>query len=141
MRYAERTAVPVERSRAEIEHILTRYGADSFGYLYSKSHAQIVFRAKNRTVRFELPLPQREKYRSAAHFEQESRRCWRAMALAIKSKLEVVASGIATFEEEFLAHIVLPNNETLGANVAPLVAQAYESGKMPPTPLLALPSP
>jgi hypothetical protein len=35
---------------------------------------------------------------------------WRALALAIKA----VESGIATFEEEFLAHIALPNGSTVG---------------------------
>ena len=29
-RYASRTTVTVERSKAEVEHILRRYGADQF---------------------------------------------------------------------------------------------------------------
>jgi len=31
-RYAEGTSVPADRSRAEIERTLTRYGADQFAY-------------------------------------------------------------------------------------------------------------
>lgn len=37
----------------------------------------------------------------------EHRRRWRALLLGIKAKLEYVQSGIATFDEEFLAHIVI----------------------------------
>jgi hypothetical protein len=47
----------------------------------------------------------------------EMRRRWRSLALAIKAKLEVVASGIATFDEEFMAHLVLPDGTTVGDRV------------------------
>ena len=40
--------------------------------------------------------------------EQERRRLWRALLLNIKAKLEAVESGISVFDEEFMAHIVLP---------------------------------
>jgi hypothetical protein len=33
--------------------------------------------------------------------EAETRRRWRALALAIEAKLEVVDTGIASFEHEF----------------------------------------
>jgi len=52
--------------------------------------------------------------------------------LAIKAKLECVESGIASFEEEFLAYIVLPNQQTMGQLALPQIAQAYGGGKMPP---------
>jgi hypothetical protein len=35
------------------------------------------------------------------------------LLLALRAKLEVVESGIATFDEEFLAHIVTPENMTV----------------------------
>ena len=35
-RYAEGTSVPVDRSRAEIERALTRYGATGFGYQWER---------------------------------------------------------------------------------------------------------
>ena len=35
MPYAARTTVPIEKSKAEIERTLTRYGADRFAYFVS----------------------------------------------------------------------------------------------------------
>ena len=52
--------------------------------------------------------------------------CW-----VIKAKLEAVENEIATFEEEFLAHIVMPNDQTIGTLVTPLIARTYSEGKMP----------
>lgn len=60
------------------------------------------------------------------------RQRWRALALVIKAKLEAVEAGITEFEEEFLAHIVLPNGGTVGQFMLPQVATAYETGQMPP---------
>jgi hypothetical protein len=55
-----------------------------------------------------------------------------ALALAIKAKLEAVESGIATFEEEFLAYVVLPDGQSVGQHVLPNIEQAYVTNKMPP---------
>jgi hypothetical protein len=67
--------------------------------------------------------------------QSEEMRRWRALALAVKAKLEVVESGIATFEEEFMAHIVMPDGRTVGEHVAPRIEEAYTSGQ----PLALLP--
>jgi hypothetical protein len=153
--FAANTSVPVEKSRAEIETILTRYGATHFGYMVDPKRAIVMFQAKGRHVRFELPLPDRnarqfthrrdrrtgiEKQLSptAAYgaWDQAVRQRWRALALVIKAKLEAVESGITSFEAEFLAQIVLPNGTTVGGWIAPQLAAAYETGGMPP--MLAL---
>ncbi len=153
-RYASATAVPVERSRAEIESILTRYGATHFGYVTAPGQAAIAFQAKGRRIRFELPLPPqtdlqftrtpakrmlRTKEEAFKAWEQACRQRWRALALAIKAKLEAVEAGISTFEDEFLAHIVLPSGSTLGRWAAPQLATAYGRGEMPPLLLEAPP--
>ena len=150
-RYAENTTVPIERSRAEIERILERYGATAFAYGWDQRGAMIEFVAQDRRIRFVLPLPDSNaeaftQYRhgssgmlhrrtpdaAAKQWEQATRQRWRALALAIKAKLEAVESGISEFEDEFLANIVLPDGSTLGAWARPQVAQAYELGRMPP---------
>jgi len=145
-RFAEGTVVPVERSRAEIERIVVRYGAEQFISGWEHGRAVIGFRCKDRLVRFELPLPQQEDFaRHPRHtwkkisleqqtkaYEAECRRRWRCLALAIKAKLEVVEAGIATFEEEFLAHIVLPGGATFGQWATKALPEAYASGRMPP---------
>jgi hypothetical protein len=142
-RYAEGTSVAPEASRAEIERTLRRYGADGFLSGYDNGQAFLLFRAHGRMVRFSVPMPDPSEFtqtpagrkrdaaaaRSAA--EGEERRRWRALALAVKAKLEVVETGIATFEQEFLAHVVLPNGTTVGQWIEPQLEEAYADGGMP----------
>jgi hypothetical protein len=133
-KYAEGTTVSPDRSQAEILATLRRYGAQGFAFGEEDNRAFVGFRFANRNVRFDLVLPASWTERQFAHdgagrirtdtakksaFEKEIARLWRCLALAIKAKLEVVESGIATFEEEFLAHIVLPSGKTVGSHVVP----------------------
>jgi len=62
--------------------------------------------------------------------QQEVRRRWRALALAVKAKLEVVASGIVGFDSEFMPYIVMPDGKTVAEHVSPSIAEAYAGGKM-----------
>jgi len=143
-RYAEDTSVSVERSKGEIEKVLRRYGADKFMSGWDNERALIGFRADNRMVRFTLPLPKREEFsetptgrarRNPAaiekQWEQACRQRWRALMLVVKAKLEAVEAGIAEFESEFLAYIVLPDGSTMGQWARPQLAKAYESKAMP----------
>ena len=61
--YAAGTSVTVERSRAEIERTLARFGADEFAYGYDRTRAVILFTATGRRVRFVLRLPDPEERR------------------------------------------------------------------------------
>jgi hypothetical protein len=124
--YAAQTKVPADRSRAEVEKILKRYGATHFGYANMPGVVMIAFESKGRRVRFKVPVPDQEKA------PQAHRQKWRAMVLAIKSKLESVESGIEQFDEAFLAQIVLPDGRTMGEAVVPQIAKSYTSGTMPP---------
>jgi hypothetical protein len=49
----------------------------------------------------------------------------------IKAKLEAVAAGITTIEDEFLAHTVLPDGSTFGEWAKPQLEEAYRLGSMP----------
>jgi len=146
MTYAETTTVTSDKSRAEIERTLSRYGASSFMYGWSQTHAQIAFEMLGRRIHFKLPLPDKTaaeftrtptgKPRAANQieqaYEQAIRQRWRALALVIKAKLEAVEAGITVFDEEFLAHIVLPGGGTVGQFMLPQVDESYRTGKMPP---------
>lgn len=144
MTYAAATDVPVDRSRAELERTLERYGATAFGYGWDAAGARIVFQAHGRRVAFHLPLPDRNaptftrhargpRTPEAAHklWEQVCRSRWRALNLVVKAKLEAVEAGISTFEDEFLAHTMLPNGATVGEWIGPQIVRAYEAGGMP----------
>lgn len=153
MAYAENTSVPVERSRAEIERLLSRHKCEKFmaGVDHVQHRATVQFQAHNRIVKFEITLPnptdlkfkkiknsylQRTTAGVAKAVEQDERTRWRALLLVIKAKLEAVESGIATFEDEFLAHVLLPNQQTVAEYIGPTVQQIYDSGRMPPDRLL-----
>ena len=145
-RYAENTTVRADASRNEIERTLSRYGATAFSYGWTVEQAAIQFVADERQVRFVLPLPDRQapeftrtptgKPRSAAaaeaEYEKAVRQRWRALALMVKAKLEAVAAGIVTFEQEFLPHVVLPSGSTVYEEVRGHVADAYLSGSVAP---------
>lgn len=105
-RFAENTRVSVERSRAEIERVIIRYGASKLATLYEGDRAMMAFEVEGHRVRFVLPSPDRNVYKRPDSFEKEQRRLWRAFALVIKAQLEAVASGVFQFEDVFLAHIV-----------------------------------
>lgn len=145
MAYAESTSVSSEKSRAEIERTLRRYGADQFMYGWDADRAIVGFRMCGRQIKFVLPMPDshdrefwvtatgRRRASAAAQkeWEQACRQRWRALSLVIKAKLEAVESGIAVFEDEFMANTVLPNGRTVSQFMLPQIDQAYESGKMP----------
>jgi hypothetical protein len=148
-RYAEKTTVSSEKSRGEIEQTLTRYGADQFMYGWKDGAALVAFRAQGRHIRFMLPMPDLAEFKSytrkGSHYptvrtenqqreahEQAIRQLWRALALCIKAKLEAVEAGITTFEDEFMAQIILPNGQSMSEHAKPLIARAYETGNMPP---------
>lgn len=143
-RYAAQTSVSSTKSRDEIERILVRYGADQFIYGWQDEKAIVGFRMNKRQVKFMLPLPDRkefrytpttERYRSdeavERAFEQAVRQRWRALALVIKAKLEAVETGITEFDDEFLAHIVLPDGQTVSQFIRPQIDHAYAHGEMP----------
>ena len=146
-RYAATTAVSSAKSRDEIERTLARYGADGFMYGWVEQTATVAFRMNNRHVKFVLHMPDRND-REFTHtpergtarradqievvYEQAVRQRWRALALVIKAKLEAVESGITEFDEEFMAHILLPDGKRVGDHMKPQIIAAYETGKMPP---------
>ena len=122
-----------------------RYGATEFLYGTKPEWAVIAFKMLDRQIRFMLPLPKRDDKEFTKHsrgrrtanaaanlYEQAIRQKWRALALVIKAKLEACESGIAEFEDEFLAYVVLPNGKTMGEFARPQIAHAYETGSMPP---------
>lgn len=153
--FAANTEVPVDRSRTGIEKLLDDHKCRKFssGIDRERGHAMLQFEMGNRLLRFAVQWPTtldqlasddpwRARWRNTRaqsvdrFLAQIERQRWRAMHLVIKAKLEAVSSGVATFDEEFLPYIVLPNNETVSQAMVPLIEQAYTDGEMPRLPLL-----
>lgn len=136
MSYAENTSVPIDRSQSEIKKILAKYEATGFAYGEAGDFSVVMFEMAGRRIKFILPMPNKPSaYATQASiktYEQLCRSRWRCLVLAIKAKLECVDSGITTLEQEFMAHIVLPNGSTVGQVMTPQIAAAYTQNKMPP---------
>lgn len=150
-KFADGTEVPVERSRAELEALLQRHKATATAVFTSRDQAAVCFEMHERRVMFRLRLPDpasqefthgRINQTKALHrlsdaaaqkrWEGACRRKWRALVLAIKAKLVSVEEGIETFEEAFMAHVVMPDGSTVADNVAPRIANAYRDQRMVP---------
>jgi len=137
--YAQNTDVPVERSRAEIDRLLSKNGATTTGIVNNeeKCVAAIAFTMKGARYLLELPLPtpddldEAKQRRRGITLEQLRRERWRAMLLLVKSKLETVRLGITTVEREFLADLVLPNGGTVHQQLAEAIRQGLGSGDRP----------
>ena len=142
--FAEGTTVTPERSQMEIAALIRKYGASSFATGWDGPRAVVTFVAHERTIRFDLVLPDnwrdytatpggrvRKQPDAERAMEAEIRRRWRALALAIKAKLEVIDTGISTFEQEFLPYTVMPDGRTVAESIMPAVDRAIESGAMP----------
>ena len=151
-RYAERTSVQKDRSLAEIEATLTRYGAQQFAYGWNGDNAMVGFAVRGRQIKLVIPLPDRNsrafthtpqtrQVRSASAaqeaYEQAVRQRWRALALYVKATLEAVEAGILTFEDAFLAYTALPGGATVGQWMQPQLEHTYQTGQFPP--LLPMP--
>lgn len=144
-KFAANTTVAVSKSKMDIENILGKYGADGFMSGWNSEKAMIAFEMCGRRIVFNVPMPDihsdeirrnglgriRNSTQIEKAYEQAQRQRWRALLLVIKAKLEAVESGITEFEDEFLAHIALPDGTTAGEWMKPQIAIAYESNTMP----------
>lgn len=126
MAFAEYTKVPIDKTRADIERMMVKAGATHFASFLEPGKAMIGFRLKDRNIRFDLPLP-------AKLSDQQRRSKWRALMLVIKAKVESFESWIETFEEAFLAHIVVggTGGRTVYEEIKEPLALGYEGKDVP----------
>jgi hypothetical protein len=144
MAFAESTKVAVEKSTSEIRALLRKHGADRIAVVEEPGSVSIQCFLHDRLVRFRVrmpspaDLPDRRGSRRAtsaelaASAEQRARQRARALLLVIKAKLESVESEVETFEEAFLANVVLANGETVMDRVREPIALEYKTGAVGP---------
>ena len=123
-RYAAGTAVPVERSRAELDTLLGKHGATSriigMEDEPGKPRAALVgFKLGPHSFKLRVPLG------GIAGFEKHSTRAaltrtaardrerWRLIILLVKAKLEAIRLGVSTPEREFMADLIVDDGRTL----------------------------
>jgi hypothetical protein len=141
-RYAANTTVGVNKSKAEIERTLTRYGATEFAYMTGQDKAMVGFLIDRHKIQITIGLPPKEDFEFTnngrkrigsailAEWEKACRQRWRALALVIKAKLEAVECGITSMQDEFLAFTVLPSGQTIGEVVSPRIENILKTGKI-----------
>lgn len=123
MAYAETTSVPVSKTKGHIEKLVKgKYGATAFGIMEDENKVQLVFRVNERNIMFKMLIPDDA---------QEERSIWRAMLLTIKGKFESAERGIETFEEAFLANIMLPDGRTVAETAIPAIESGYQGNNVP----------
>jgi hypothetical protein len=152
--FASGTEVSVERTKGEIEGLLSKAGCEEFATGARPTQAMIQFKLQGRVIRFLLPLPDRadDKFHKCGRYlnqrrtpelaykawEQACREKWRALFLSIKAKLYSIETGIEQFDSAFMAQIVMPNGKTMEELAVPMIEMAYERGNMPDMNVLAL---
>lgn len=143
MNYANSTTVSPEKSQAEIQNTLRKYGADRFGTMEEKNKAHVMFSYSGLSIQISITLPERSEFETTetgrerskssieSSYNQAIRQRWRALLLAIKAKLEAIECGISTIEEEFMAFIIMPDGMPLSSHILPKLQTMVKTGKMP----------
>ena len=124
-KYAARTRVPVEQSRAEVEKLLRKHGAQGFSSSWFEGRSRVEFFMKD--LRFRIDLPAIDHInQTEQQVAQDERQQWRALILILKSKFEAIESGFSIVEEEFLPYVVLPDGQKIGGRLIPVLPAVAE---------------
>lgn len=153
MTFAKGTKTEIGATEQQIKRMLQKAGADGVAMMEERTRAIVAFHLNGRAIQFRLPLPARDEHRFTHRavnqhggeverandaaldlWVQACRERWRALHLCIKAKLESVEQNIESFDDAFLAHIQMPDGETVGDKMRGEL-QAQLSGA-PPRPLL-----
>jgi hypothetical protein len=105
--------------------LLAKHRATAIGMFSGSDGPAVAFEMHGRRVLFRLALP-------TGTDPQTERARWRALLLSIKAKLVSVESRIETFEDAFMAHVVMPDGTTVSEHVRPRIADAYKNQRMVP---------
>ena len=136
------TKVPIERSKAQISDLLRAYGAEAIQWTdnFQTGEVQLRFVVKRddgRAIGFEVtPAAFREKHSTwdsvkGRHVVVEAPDWPRSLRLLhawVKTKLESIAYGLTTTEEEFLAQMVVTDAQGNQTTAGKLVLPAIERG-------------
>jgi hypothetical protein len=144
--YAAGTSVSAEKSRAELETMLGKYGATDRGFRVNDTlgTAAVMFVIGGKKFRIDVPMPKRglaenntpgqpnprgwfgwdsakrQQYKDK-QYEQACRERWRGFVLLVKAKLEAIRIGLSSIEREFAADLLLANGKTVHEQIAEAV--------------------
>lgn len=133
-KYAAETDVAPEKSMMDIRAMLKKHGASMTSFIESESAIGVEFIVAGRRVRFLVPLKPFDEViqKSNGHirrgvqaqqaYDKMVRSMWRGLLLIINAKLESLVIGIETFEQTFMAQLVLADNRTMSDVILPQLA-------------------
>lgn len=130
--YAKGTSVLVERSKGEVERILTRFGASETIFYQNPQFVVIAFHVNKRHFKLTFPRPREADYYGVRALAQAERERWREIVAYLKATLIAVEAGFITIETAFLAHTMLPDGVTVGQWIKEQLDEIADSGAMPP---------
>lgn len=129
------TTIRPEKTQAEISKELMKYGIRNIQHTTIEAGFSVAFQAivndsqKPITIRIDMPYDHSKDYEDRIGWV-EQRRLYRALYWYVKALLEAWDSGVKTFAEIFLPHLVLPGGRTVTQDLLPKYALAVESGQM-----------
>lgn len=129
------TTIRPEKTQNDISKELMKYGIRNIQHTTVEQGFSVAFQAiiaesqKPITIRIDMPYDETKDWEDRIGWV-EQRRLYRALYWYVKSMLEAWDSGVKTFAEIFLPHIVLPGGKTVIQDLLPKYALAVESGKM-----------
>lgn len=106
--------------------MLVASGVRQFQFRSEQGRAGVAFSTGDRRFRLILPVSATAAAPPDSRTSQDAaRRHWRQLSVLMRAKLDAVSSGIVTFDEEFLAYMVMPAGGTVFQATAPGIANAY----------------
>ncbi|MDQ4504308.1 hypothetical protein [Sinomonas sp. ASV322] len=142
--YVRGASMSCSALQAEIQEMLVESGASGFRLASEQGKAAIAFSAGDRQFRLVLSQPGSADSRlepeydplqphSTGHesktMQEAARKNWWQLAVLIRAKLDAVAKGIVTFDEEFLAYMVMPGGATVFQATGPAITTAYAAAR------------
>jgi hypothetical protein len=136
---AKGTDIHWAKSQAEIARQLTELGMSAIRFTNQRDRFALEFvvtlpdREQPRAVRISVPL--RTRSEDGNQREREANRLHRVLFHHLQSKFVAIAAGLSDFDEEFMPHLVLPDqhghSRTLGEALLPAYRQAIDRGDKP----------
>lgn len=139
------TTVAVDRSRSQLEKLLTRYGCSHFGSSsdFEKGEFTVFFKVRNTPADREASIPiklsvkvadvmramQRDGYRPTK--EQAERVAWRNLYLWVDAACSAAAVGLRPMAESFFADIVVTDGDGGSMRAFDLVGPMIEQKLLP----------
>ena len=135
------TNIRPEKSQADITRELNRYGICEVQHTIQKDIFSVAFRVDLEEVSFPLMVRIDVPYDKNKDTEdrigwKKQRVLYRVLFYYTKALLNTWDSGLKTFTEIFMPHLVMPGGGTVEQMLLPKLQKAIEEGKIKDVPLL-----